>query len=84
MGARGCLPVSKVGGACVDLSSPASAGVKKEWSYTYIHSTPLYGLYKDNFTFTSFFRKFDYERSCLKNDTLKCSSKFFIHQLMHK
>ena len=33
-GARGCLPGSKVDGACVYLSPPASAEVKKEWSYT--------------------------------------------------
>ena len=71
-GARGCLPGSKVDGACVYLSPPASAEVKKEWSYTSIHSTPLCGLYKDNFTLTSLFRKFDYEGNCLNNNTLKC------------
>jgi len=72
MGARGCLTGSKVDGACVDLPPPASAEVKKEWSYTAIHSTPLCGLCKDNFIFASFFREFDYERSCLNNNTLKC------------
>jgi len=72
VGARDCLPGSKVDGASVELSPPASAEVKKEWSYTSIHSTPLCGLYKDNFTFTSFFGKFYYERGCLNNNTLKC------------
>jgi len=36
MSARDCLPGSKMDGASVELSPPASAEVKKEWSYTSI------------------------------------------------
>jgi hypothetical protein len=71
MGARGCVPGSKVDGESVDLSPPASAEVKK-WSYTCIPSTRLCDIYRDNFTFTSFYRNFEFERGCLNNNTLKC------------